>query len=119
MGKRPWSKLQRDLYNLMNLESGFQIHCVGYRMPESQSSNPQIPRYWITVGKGEIQKIVWDWPSSMEDREQRFHPYLHVPAISALIREYINTPRQQLTSKAWEDPYGLVRILLQHDRRLG
>jgi hypothetical protein len=62
-----WSKLQKAIYNLMDRSDNFQIHCRAYRMPKSRSSDPQIPRYWITTGKGISKKIVWDYPGPGAD----------------------------------------------------
>jgi len=107
--KPPWSKLQRDLYNLMLPE--FQIHCVAYRMPKSWSRNPQIPRVWITVGK----EIIWDIPADFVDVIDKNQIYIHIPAINQLIRDYINTPRDQVFSL--DDEYGLYEILRKYDRR--
>ena len=110
-----WSKLQKAIYNLMDRSDNFQIHCRAYRMPKSQSSDPQIPRYWITVGKGTSKKIVWDYPGPGAD------PYIFhegISDISNLIREYIDTPRDKIKSKDFEnDKFGLVNILRQYDRR--
>lgn len=110
-----WSKLQRDLYNLIRPESGFQIHCVAYRMPGSRSTSPQIPRYWITVGK----EIIWSYPDGDWTPEQKHGMWKHIPAISDLIREYINTSRHELKTKVFDsDIYGLTDILKRYDRRI-
>lgn len=119
---KPWSKLQSALYNLMDRSDNFQIHCVAYRMPNSCSHTPQIPRYWITVGKGEELKIIWDVPSKNfppPDSVERYE-YLgaHIERISDLIREYINTPRDEVLNKVFDtDYYGLTEILKKYDRR--
>jgi hypothetical protein len=119
-GTKPFSKLQKRLYNLMDRSNNFQIHCVAYRMPKSQSSNPQIPRYWITVGKGKDLKIIWDFPGAfLDDPHMKYQPYIHIPNISNLISDYCNTPKDELRSKAFEDDeYGLIDILRSFDRRL-
>lgn len=52
-----WSKLQKELYNLIAPELDFQIHCRAYRM-DSQSGSTDLPRYWITLGK----ETIWDYP---------------------------------------------------------
>jgi hypothetical protein len=85
-------------------------------MPKSQSSEPQIPRYWVTIGKGKTKEIVWDYPGDFEA-----YPYEwteDVPGISDLIREYIDTPRNKVKSKIFKnDKFDLVNILRQYDRR--
>ncbi len=111
-----WSKLQKAIYNLMDRSDNFQIHCRAYRMPKSQSYSPQIPRYWITIGKGKAKEIIWDYPGHFE-----VYPYeweSDVPNISVLIREYIDTPKSKVKTKVFEgDKFGLVDILRQYDRR--
>lgn len=107
-----WSKLQRDLYNLIketDKEHRFQIHCVAYRMPKSISSNPQIPRYWITIGK----EIVWDTATIFNNYS--YEPQQKIGKISQSIRDYINCPLKELKSK--QDEYGLYDILRKYDRR--
>lgn len=107
--RRPWSKLQRDLYNIMDYVD-FQIHCAAYRMPGSRSSRPQIPRYWITIGK----EIIWDFPADTDGLE-RYSLYEHIQAISDWIRDYINCPRNKISSLS--DPYKLLDIFMKYDRR--
>jgi hypothetical protein len=67
------------------------------------------------VGKGTSKKIVWDYPGPGAD------PYIFhegISDISNLIREYIDTPRDKIKSKDFEnDKFGLVNILRQYDRR--
>jgi hypothetical protein len=102
----------------MDRGGNFQIHCRAYRMPKSQSSTPQIPRYWITIGRGKGKETIWDYPGDFEA-----HPYEweeDVPDISVLIREYIDTPRNKVKSKIFEnDKFGLVSVLRKYDRRFG
>ncbi len=99
----------------MDRSDNFQIHCRAYRIENSRSHNPQIPRYWITIGKGEEQKIIWDIPKDLNNP----HRYWEVvPAISDLIAEYINTPRNEVKSKVFDsDKTGLTDILKRYDRR--
>ena len=105
-----WSKLQRDLFNVIDEDSGFMLHCTKYRMVGSRSTDPNIPRYWITIGK----EIVWDFPKSGTDY-QKYNMYLTIPDISNAIREYINCPKDKV--KLMTDEYGLYNILRQYDKR--
>lgn len=111
---KPWSKLQRDLYQVLDDSINLQVQCRAYRMPASWSTNPQIPRYWITLGK----EIIFDVPKemSLEDKNKL---YIHVPAISQLIRDYINTPLAELVEKKFDDQFGITDILKAADRRVG
>ncbi|GHU84537.1 hypothetical protein FACS189473_2120 [Spirochaetia bacterium] len=122
----PWSKLQREVYNLVAPGLAFQLHCVAYRMDSLQGST-DLPRYWITF-QGET---VWDYPKDFMDEViddgeyvfslKRIYPYLcHISDISDLIREYIDTPKAILFDKVFEnDKWGLTDILKSVDRRIG
>ena len=111
---KPWSKLQRDIYKLLDTSINLQIQCRAYRMPESISTNPQIPRYWITLGK----EIIFDIPKEA-DLDVKYRLYEHIPAISQTIRDYINSPLEGLLSKTFDDKFGITDILKAADRRLG
>jgi hypothetical protein len=124
----PWSKLQREIYDLISPDINFQIHCVAYPMRSRTSrGSTDIPRYWITLGK----EIIWDYPQdflakagSSEDCSGKVHPYYpfttDIHDISDLIREYIDTPKEALLDKNFEsDKWGLTDILKAADRRIG
>jgi len=113
-GVRPWSKLQTRLYGLMDRNTNFQIHCSAVRMPSSQSSTPTIPRYWITEGKGKTKQTIWEY------KPQRNYAWIDdAPAISDLIEAYIQTSRHDVRTQEWNDPTGLIPVLLRFDRRFG
>ncbi|GKX54277.1 hypothetical protein SOASR030_03890 [Leminorella grimontii] len=126
MKQRPWSKLQKEIYLLISPDINFQIHCAAYPM-RSQSGSANLPRYWITLGK----EIIWDYPKDFVTEEglikncagevTQYYPYLSgVADISNLIREYIDTPKEQLLDKQFmNDKWGLVNILRAADRRIG
>jgi hypothetical protein len=117
-----WSKLQKRLYDLISPELGLQIHCGVYRM-QSQHGSTGLPRYWITFGK----EIIWDYPKMLIDQPQlgasplKWYPYgTDISAISDLIREYIDTPSEDLLEKEFvNDTLGLTNILKAADRRFG
>lgn len=50
-----------------------------------------------------------------------YYPYqTDIPDISALIREYIDTPKDEVFSKHFDNDYwGLINILKAADRRFG
>lgn len=82
------------------------------------------PRYWITIGK----QIIWDYPKDFitpKDTNTADHtcPYPYnndASAISNLLREYIDTAKDELISKTFEnDKWGLAEILIAADRRVG
>lgn len=126
MNNRPWSKLQREIYKLITPDINIQIHCVAYPM-NSRYGSTDLPRYWITLGK----EIIWDYPADFitkegcvknyTDKINKLYPYFtDVSEISGLIMEYIDTPKDILFDKHFEnDKWGLVNILKAADRRIG
>jgi len=121
-----WSSLQRELYLLIDDKLDFQIHVNKYRMG---SGSTCLPRYWITF-RGEI---IFDYPKQFMEQtqdgcfarnlagEQAFYPYQNdVTDISDLFRAYIDTPKEELFTKHFEDDHwGLINILKAADRRIG
>ena len=63
MAKR-WSKLQSEIYNLLDKRIDIQIHCSVYRMKSNWGST-DLPRYWITLGK----EIIFDYPQQFLDEK--------------------------------------------------
>jgi hypothetical protein len=115
--KRPWSKLQREVYMLMSKKLDIQIHCIVYRI-SSQRGSTDLPRYWISHNK----QIIWDYPKDFKEAcTQEVYPYLtDVSEISKVIRDYIDTSPQVLFDKSFEnDKWGITEILKVADRRIG
>jgi hypothetical protein len=117
-----WSKLQREIYKIIDPAVRLQVHCVRYRM-DSERGSTDLPRYWITLGR----EVIWDYPRDFIDRPHpgrnppKWYPYgTDIPDISGLIRDYIDTPRTELLSKRFAgDHWGIVNILRAADRRFG
>lgn len=113
-----WSKLQKELYQVIDKRIDFQIHCVAYRM-KSQRGSTDLPRYYITVGK----EIVFDYPKQFikQSTELQDYPYINeISNISDLIREYIDMPIGELFNKNFaNDKWLLTEILKAADKRIG
>jgi len=119
MSKR-CSKLQKRLYNTGVEGLNIQIHASVYRM-DSHMGSTDIPRYFITLNK----EVIWDYPKMFRDSHpERDHPShftytSDMNAISNIIEDFIQTPREDLLSKEFKDDHwGLVNILRAMDRRL-
>lgn len=107
---KPWSKLQREIYKIFSDDINIQIHCAAYRMDSARGS-ASLPRYRITLDK----EIIWDYPKqfSIGDGGVRNlsgsvcgYPYnTDVPKISDLIRSYIDTPKDEIFDRIFEDDY--------------
>lgn len=121
-GKVPWSKLQRAVYLIRAPKLPLQIQCRVYPM-DAVYGDSGIPRYWITLGK----EIIWDYPKQFVSLGclERHLPsqWLYandISDISCVIREYLDTPRDEMLSKPFEhDVWGIVNILRAADRRVG
>ena len=117
-----WSKLQKQVYKIVDPTIRFQIQCRVYPM-HSQYGTAGLPRYWITLG----HDVIWDYPKQFvgvshplrADPSQ--YPYgTDISAISDLIREYIDTPRAMLLVRQFDnDHWGLINILRAADSRIG
>jgi hypothetical protein len=121
-----WSKLQSAFYRVVTRDVRVQLQCRVVRM-NSGSGSTNLPRYWITLDK----ETIWSYPDQfaipgggtkrVDSAKVTYYPYVtDVPAISELIREYIDTPVGELLSKQFSnDHWGLVNILRAADRRIG
>ncbi|MBP7583682.1 MAG: hypothetical protein KBA61_06590 [Spirochaetes bacterium] len=120
MPMKPWSKLQKRLYGIIDPRIDFQIHCVAYPM-KSRRGTAGIPRYYITLGK----EIIWDYPKdfiagTQSGSESNYPHENDATAISLLIEEYIETDKTILLQKDFiSDRWGLTDILKASDRRIG
>ena len=128
-----WSKLQKQLYKIMDSTVKFQMHCSVFKTKSAWNAGQKagiskkkesIPHYWITVN-GET---VWDFPNNYIDndslvdgftlKEVYFYPD-NYNWIADVLRNYINTPKEQLlTIKFDNDKFGLVDVLRKYDRRI-
>ena len=122
---KPWSKLQRDIYKLLDPSLGLQIQC---RVTKTGMSNHDglvdyDVNHWVTLGKGENQEILFHTQRCVEKDADIKHLYQkkkEVESLSQVIREYIETPREELFTKNFEgDKYGFINILRCADRRVG
>jgi hypothetical protein len=120
--RRRWSKLQKEFYLLRAERLDFQLHCRAYPI-DSQYGRTDLPRYWITLDR----QIIWDSPKDFVGTSHplranlKLYPYDHdVTRISNLIREYIDTPKEELLTKQFDTDYwGLVDMLRAADKRIG
>ena len=94
-----WSKLQKQLYELVDESIDFKLHCTVYRM---QSRHGGVK----SLAPGTLTKI---------------YPYGNdISDIGELIREYIDTPKEELFAKHFDEGgWGLANILKAADKRIG
>ena len=122
-----WSKLAKRLYEIVDESIDFKLHCTVYRM-QSRHGSTDLPRYFITLA-GEI---IFDYPKDFVLKSggvkslaggalTKIYPYGNdISDIGELIREYIDTPKDELFKKHFDaDEWGLANILKAADKRIG
>lgn len=115
-----WSKLQRELYKIVDDTIDLQIHCSVQRIQTPQGCD-EVSSYWITLGK----ETIWRYPDSKKNFHtiefpEKFRVANYMSDISELIREYIDTPKDKLMTKVFiYDHWDLVDILRAADKRIG
>ena len=135
MRNMQFSKLKKQIENLFDPALKLQFCCIAYPM-RTQWANNHIPRFYVELGK----EIIWDFPKDFPDVKQLHWAYWsRSNGIVDLVREYIDTPVDQLLEKKfkgdtqyfiaqylWENRqetckahYRLTDILKAADRRLG
>ena len=119
MSKR-WSKLQKRLYNLMDTNIDFQIHCALYEMNSNDGwHGNKLPRYFIKIGKD----IVFDYPKDFDTKKSyksNVYPWItDISEISNVIEEYIQCPESEILNNFENDKWGITDILRVCDRRIG
>ena len=114
-----WSKLQKRLYELVDESIDFKLHCTVYRM-QSRRGSTDLPRYFITLA-GEIIFDYGGVKSLAQGALTKIYPYGNdISDIGELIREYIDTPKEELFKKHFDaDEWGLANILKAADKRIG
>ena len=129
-----WSKLKKTIEELFLPELDLVIHCVPYSIHGPYGSM-RYPRYFVMLGK----EIIWDFPKDFEIRNVEPGYWAGNTNISELIREYIDTPIEEIFGKNFEYenliietspwsksdsqkisiPYRLTELFIAADRRLG
>lgn len=121
-----WSKLQKQLYLIIDKDSKFQMHCsvlktksawtAGQDKNGISKSREMIPRYWIKVD----DKIIWDFPTDyIEDIKDNYFHWDNYTWVAETIRYYLDTPKDKLFTDTYiKDKYGLTDVLRKYDRRI-
>ena len=112
---RRWSKLQRRIYTIFDLNIRLQFHCAIYRIPGHVDS--VCPRYFLMLN----DEIIWDWPKDCSAKLNYKEMYLvyrsSASDISDLINVYLNADRQSFI--ILKDDWGTLDIFRAADRRIG
>ena len=106
-----WSKLKKEVDDLMDPKLKFQIYCNAYNIGECT----RLPRFWVTLEK----QIIWDWPTNFMSDDGYWYFYDVARRTTKLLRSYIDTPVAELLSREYDDRFKLVPVLLVCDRRIG
>lgn len=121
-----WSKLQSQIEALFDRQLRLRIHCAGFRDNYGGGGGPaELGRYWFMLDGD----ILWDFPRQFVSSHSCYMPlnestlnssYPYSAAdVSAVLREYLNTPVDSLLSTEFKhDRCGACELLRAADRRL-
>lgn len=118
---RRWSRLQKQIYNLLDKKISMQIHCIGMNNDPDGNSFRGLGLYKVSVGK----EIIWNFPKDFITYDYKYPDggdcfSYSVTDINLLVRKYIDTPKDALLWKQYEnDWFKLTDLLKAADRRFG
>jgi hypothetical protein len=128
---KSFSKFKKQIDNLFVPELKMEFCCYAYPM-RSERGNASIPRFCIKLGK----EIIWDCPKGFNIPENLIHEWSSDNGICDLVRDYIDTPIDNLLETEFEKEkwhsvfssdkkdnieinYHLTEIFKVADKRLG
>ena len=127
MPKR-WSKLKKEIESLFADGLNLDLHCIDVnRSIDSKNGNMGEGLSMLSLGNYKVnlnRQTIWNFPKDFKEpnweRWPEGNPWKYsVSEINVLVREYIDTPKGELLSKAFSnDIFGLTKILLAADRRI-
>jgi hypothetical protein len=118
---RRWSKLQKQIYNLIDKKISMQIHCIDMEHTLDTGSLRGLGIYKVRIGK----ESIWEFPRDFVTYDYKYPDgggcfSYSVTDINFLVRDYIDTPKDDLLEKRFEkDWFNLTDILKAADRRFG
>lgn len=137
MNKKPFSKLKKNIESLFVPELKMQFCCYAYPIRGQWVTHNSIPRFCVKLEK----EIIWDFPKDFKKdlSELCFYDWAAANNISDLVRDYIDTPVENLMTKKFkfektgyivqylgqrnqdffEFYYNLIPLFIAADRRLG
>ena len=127
MPKR-WSKLKKEIESLFVEGLKLDVHCVDvYRSIDARNGNLGQGHSLLSIGNYFVnleKETIWNFPKDFKEPDfERWpdgNPWRYsVSELNVLVREYIDTPKEELLTKKFEtDLFGLTKILLAADRRI-
>ena len=111
-GLMRFSQLKKLVEDLWVPELDLKLQCSSYR----REGGPPLGRYWITF-RG---RTLWQAPSEFREMLEERTLDDAAPRVTSLLREYIDTPKEELMTKQFDDDeWELVDLLRAADRRVG
>ena len=100
-----FSKLKKEIEKLFDPKLNMQFCCSAYPMRSKTGyATRSLPRFYVKIGKN----IIWDFPKDFEV-EARSSSWCSDNGISALVREYIDTPVAELLEKEFSGEFSQLR----------
>ena len=92
---RRFSKLKKQIDGLFDPVLKMEFCCSAYPMrPKNGYANRSLPRFYVKLDK----EIIWDFPKDFDVENWKVFSWIRYD-ISALVREYIDTPVDELLEK--------------------
>jgi len=135
MHQKPFSKLKKPLEALFVPELKMKFFSNAFTFKNPWGSMNTIPRFYLVMDK----EILWDFPANFEVKNVGYGWWADRNNISNLIREYIDTPVEELLNKKFDNEtlfinpnwhptmqkpeieinYHLTELFIAADRRIG
>ncbi len=117
-----WSKLRKQVEDLFVPKLGLKLQCTAIRQTwQNEGSLAEVLGvFTVRLGKNTI----WKFPSQFVDYQTVYpdgknHYSYGVADINKTLRDYLNTPKEELLGKVFDrDFFGITNILKAADRRL-
>jgi len=96
-----FSKLKKEIEKLFDPSIGMEFCCSAYPMRSKTGyATRSITRFYVKIGRD----IIWDFPKDFEVNSKS-SDWCSDNGISALVREYIDTPVAELLDKAFSGEF--------------
>lgn len=135
MKHKPWSKLKKEIEKLFVPGLNIKFNCNSFPIRGQWGNRNSVPRFYLQLDN----EVLWDFPGDFEIKELHFGWWADSNNITALLREYIDTPINLLLRKKFENEcliidtdylqmgktnnykvdYHLTELLIAADRRIG
>lgn len=116
-----WSKLQKQIHNLVDPDISLKVLCTNVTGASGNGPLNRLGIFQVRLDKS----VIWNFPKAFVTPDTVYPDggdcfSVSVSHINDLIRNYLDTPKDALPEKTFDnDLFGITDILKAADRRLG